>query len=221
MTTSHHGHAHTAHGHAPHHPHPKQHIELEARFLGVDIPELKAKLKELGAKDTGEDFLKEFIFFDKDLTWQENKKTLVRVRQSNQGVHLAYKHVEEDTIDGTEEIEFDFEVSDLEKVKLFLERIGLIPYCYQEKKRHSYTLAVGHSHVTVDIDTWPKIPTYVEIEADTEHLLEQAAKKLGLDWSKALFESPRNMIAREYNIHMENLRIFTFDRIEYKGDKQA
>lgn len=186
----------------------KKHIELEARFLGVDIPDFKQRLSKLGAKDLGSDHLKEVIFFDKDLTWQENKKTVVRLRQTKTGIHLAYKHAAEDTLHGTEEIEFD--VSNLEKAKLFLERCGLVAYCYQEKHRHSYKLG----NVVIDIDSWPKIPPYVEIEGESEEELKEAAAKLGLDWQKAIFESPRNMIAREYEIHMENLRYFTFERVE-------
>lgn len=36
-----------------------QNQEIEVRFLEIDAEELKEKLKKLGAKDLGEDFLRE------------------------------------------------------------------------------------------------------------------------------------------------------------------
>lgn len=190
------------------------HTELEARFINVDIKKLKARLKRIGATDLGEDTLEEIVFFDKDLNWQASKKTMVRLRKTKKSIHLAYKHVENDSIDGTEEIEFD--VSDMDKAEMFLERCGLVPYCYQHKKRHTYILGKA----IIDIDTWPKVPPYVEIEGDTEEIIKQAAIDLGLDWEHALFDSPRNLLAKHYDIHMERLRVFTFERVSYTEIKR-
>jgi len=43
--------------------------EIEVRFLEIDYPSLVEKLNGLGAEDFGEDFLREIIFYDKDLKW--------------------------------------------------------------------------------------------------------------------------------------------------------
>ena len=52
--------------------------EIEARFLEVNPEELKKKLKNLGAKDMGEDLLKEILFFHSDPVFQSVKGRQVK-----------------------------------------------------------------------------------------------------------------------------------------------
>src|SRR3989344_5617999 len=52
---------------------------------------------------------------------------------------------------------------------------------YQETKREKWTM--GNSEIT--IDTWPWIPTFLEIESPTEEEVKSIAKKLGFDWKDA------------------------------------
>lgn len=188
-------------------------LEVEVRFLEVDVNGLKKRLFKLEAEDHGEDFLEEIIFYDRELKWQEYARKLVRVRKTKKGIFVTYKHQAVDSATGTEEIEF--EVKDMrsfatEAVTKFLERVGLVAYRKQEKKRHTFKL----DDVTIDIDTWPKVPTYVELEGPSEESLKKVAKLLKLDWSKAVFENPRALIKKYYKIPVETLKYFTFDRIE-------
>ena len=67
---------------------------------------------------------------------------------------------------------------------------------------------------TIDIDTWPKIPPYVELEGESEVALKHVAQDLGLDWKNAVFENARVVIETRYNIPLSTLRWFTFDRME-------
>src|SRR3989338_2779634 len=182
--------------------------EIEVRFLDIDQNALIEKLRSLNARDLGEDFLSEVIFYDKAGRWQYKEKKFVRIRQTKTGVFLAFKHNEEDTATGTKEIEV--EVGDFEKTKALLEEIGLAAFRENEKKRRTFLLG----DVTVDIDTWPSVPTYVELEGPSEKSLKAAAKKLGLDWSKTVFESPRFVIEKYYKIPVSRLRFFTFQKIE-------
>lgn len=182
--------------------------EIEVRFLEIDTQELLKKLRDLGAIDYGEDFLREIVFYDKDMKWQYEEKKYVRTRSTKDGAFLTFKHNEEDTATGTKEIEF--KIDNLEKAKQFLEEIGLIAFREQEKKRHKFKLG----EVIVDIDSWPSIPTYVELEGPSESALQEAAKKLNLDWSKTVFEDPRFAIEKYYKIAVSKLKFFTFDKIE-------
>ncbi|PIR80271.1 MAG: adenylyl cyclase [Candidatus Levybacteria bacterium CG10_big_fil_rev_8_21_14_0_10_35_13] len=161
---------------------------------------------KLKAKDLGEDLIKELIFYDKNLSWRK-KGIFVRIRKTNGKIYLTYKHHKEAKIDGTTEIEF--EVNDLEKAKDFLLRLGLICYRQQEKKRHKFILGM----VTIDIDTWPNIPTYLEIEGKTEKDIKKAAQKLDLDYSEALFIDARQIIEKKYGIPVSTYKYFTFDKI--------
>lgn len=182
--------------------------EIEVRFLEINQNDVIQSLKDLGAIDHGEDMLEEVIFYDKDLKWRDSGKEFVRLRKNKKGVFLTYKHHVSETADGTEEIEFT--VGDMNKAEVFLERLGLVAYRHQQKKRYSFQLG----EVFADIDTWPKIPTYIELEGPTEESLKQAAAKLNLDWQNVVLENARLVIENRYNIPVGNMKWFTFDKFE-------
>lgn len=182
--------------------------EIEVRFLDIDKNALVKKLRSLKARDLGDDFLSELIFYDKAGKWQDKEKKFVRIRKTKAGVFMAFKHNQEDTATGTTEIEI--QVSDFQKTKEFLEAVGLSPFREQEKKRRTFRLG----DVTIDIDTWPSVPTYVELEGPNEAALKAAAEKLCFNWSNAVFESPRFVIEKYYKIPVSKLHFFTFQKIE-------
>ncbi len=181
--------------------------EIEVRFLEVDVSAVINKLQEVGALDQGEDFLLEIIFYDKAGRWQYDEKKFVRIRQTKKGTLVTFKHNEEDTATGTKEIEF--EVDDVNVIKHFLEEVGLVAFREQEKKRHTFSLG----KVIIDIDTWPSVPTYVELEGPSEDALKDVASKLGLSWSNAVFESPRYVIEKYYKIPVSEYHYFTFEKL--------
>lgn len=183
--------------------------EIEVRFLEINTTALIEKLYQLGADDLGEDFLEEIIFYDKELTWQYIRKKMVRIRKTKTGIFLTYKFKEDET-SGMEVEEIEFQISDIEKGTAFLEALGLIAYRRQEKKRHKFLF----KEIIVDIDTWPRVPTYVELEGPSEKHIREAAKLLGFDWANAVYEPPRYLIEHRYNIPVSKLRFFTFDKIE-------
>lgn len=181
--------------------------EIEARFLEVDKEALVDKLLKLGAKDLGENTLEEVIIYDPELKWLDERR-FVRLRKTGESTRLTYKEHRASTVDGAHEIELGIE--DLEKAVKIFESIGLLPYRRQQKRRHTLHL----DKVVFDIDTWPKIPTYVELEGPSEEVLKNVASKLGLDWGKAVFEDARKIIEGRYNIPVGTMRWFTFDRFE-------
>lgn len=180
--------------------------EIEARFIEIDIEELVTKAVSLGGVDLGEHLLEETIFYDKDLTWSPAGR-YARIR-SYDGKHVfTHKQITADTIDGAEEIEFT--VDKPEQLKAFLEKMELVPFRVQQKKRRK----VKFDGVVLDIDSWPKIPPMLEIEGDTEQHVKDIAEKLGLDWNKALFIDPKKII-ENYGYDVSNFRYFTFDKCE-------
>lgn len=182
--------------------------EIEVRFLEIDAGKLKAKLKSLKALDLGEDFFEEIIFYDKNLEWQKSGQTIVRIRNTKNGIFLSYKHKEFDNAIEAEEIEF--KIDNIDRATLLLERVGLVAYRHQQKKRHTFKI----DDVMVDIDTWPKIPTYVELEGPSEVHLKSTAKALELDWAQVITESPRTVIEKYYHIPINTLKFFTFEKVE-------
>jgi adenylate cyclase class 2 len=181
--------------------------EIECRFLEIDKEALIKKLQELGAVDKGEVMLEETIIYDQEMTWPD-KNRFIRLRKNGDHTELSYKEHNAHAVDGTYEIEFGIE--DYTKAQLLFERIGFRAARQQEKKRHTFELG----EVTVDIDTWPRIPTYVELEGETEEALKEAAQKLGYDWKDADFHNAGWVIEQKYGIPFKKLRYYTFDRVE-------
>jgi len=181
--------------------------EIECRFLEINKDALIKKLLELGAVDEGETMLEETIIYDPELKWRDEQR-FVRLRKVGDTTKLTYKEHREHTVDGTYEIEFG--IDDYKKAELLFEKIGLRPFRHQQKKRHTLKL----NGVTFDIDTWPRIPTYVELEGESEQALKEAAASVGLDWKDAVFHNARWVIENTYKIPVGNLKWFTFDRYE-------
>ena len=182
-------------------------IETEVRFLEIDKNTLIKKLLSLRALDKGEVTLEEAIIYGPENKWL-NERKFIRIRSDGDKTVVAYKEHTKQAIGGASEIEF--EVSDFKKAESFFDKIGWAPYRHQQKKRH--TLQLGD--VTFDIDTWPKVPTYVELEGPSESALKQAAKAVGLDWKDVVVKDARWVIENIYNIPVGNMRWFTFSKFE-------
>ena len=181
--------------------------EIECRFLEIDKNALVKKLIELGAHDEGEKMLEETIIYDPELKWQTSNK-LIRLRKIGDKVKLTYKEHRKQAVDGAHEIEFG--IDDMQKAEGLFESIGFKPFRHQQKRRHTLQL---HG-VTFDIDTWPKIPTYVELEGKTEGDLKKAAEAVGYDWKNVVFTDAAGIIEGKYNIPVRSMKWFTFDRFE-------
>jgi adenylate cyclase class 2 len=185
-----------------------ENTEIEVRFLEIDKSALVEKLIKLKANDLGPDKYHEIVFYDRDLSWQKEGKRFVRLRQTRNNTFLTYK--DHHTLSATGTTEVEIEVNDFNKTKDLLTAIGLIAYREQEKKCHNFKVG----DVIVGFDTWPGLPTYVELEGPSEQHLKDLAAKLGLDWEKAVYENAKVVIEKYYNIPVGTYRIYTFDKME-------
>lgn len=191
-----------------------KHVEIEAHFIDVDVNEVKKKLLELGAKDLGEDYLREIIFYDKELTWMRENK-FIRLRSTKKGTTLSFKHFQYEKDNGSPEMkpevkEIETVVSSGANAKLILELTGLTAYREQEKRRHSFT----YKNVVIDIDQWPKIPAYVEIEGPSKEEIKVVSDELGLQWDKAIFRGAAYIITHFYGVPVTDYHYFTFEKVE-------
>lgn len=180
--------------------------ETEIKFLEIDTKALIKKLRELDAKDLGEDLFREVIFYSKNSDFKKEKK-IVRLRKTREGHFLTYK--ERALIETSTTIEIEIRVDDEERTIDLLEKLGLVAYRIQEKKRHSFLI----DNIKVDIDTWPGIPSYVELEGELEESLLKLAKKLDLNGEMHI-EAAGKILEECYNIPIHDLKFFTFDKIE-------
>ena len=148
--------------------------EYEVRVLEIDKEKIIETLESLGAKKIGDWHQKRYVY---DII-PKDENSWIRLRTNGIKTTLTYKSVQAKTIDGTKEAEV--EVSSFEETNLILEQMGHHNRGFQENKRIQYIL----DGVEVDIDTWPKIPTYLEIEGNDEESVNKIIKKLNIDESK-------------------------------------
>jgi adenylate cyclase class 2 len=153
--------------------------EIEATFLGVDKELVRAKLKSFGAKLIHSEKLMRRKVFDFEDRRLNSKGAWVRVRDEGNQVTLSFKIEKDKTVLGTSEVMVV--VDDFDKTCKFLEAIGLEVKAVQETKREKWE----YDRVEVCVDTWPWIPTYVELEGSSEEGLKSLAGKLSLDWKEA------------------------------------
>jgi len=169
--------------------------EYEVRVLEINQEEIIKKLEQLGAKKVGDWFQKRYVFDTipkKDSQWY-------RLRSNGNTTTLTYKNVEENTIDGTKELEI--EVSDFDKTYKLLEIMGYKHKAYQENKRIRYIL----DNVEIDIDTWPLIPTYMEIEGKSKEAVYKILKKLNIIQSQITTLNCQDIYQQIYNINIDEI----------------
>jgi adenylate cyclase class 2 len=155
--------------------------EIEVKFLNIDVADMEARLTKMGAKKIGEHFYKRRVFDYPDMRLNK-MHAWVRLRDEGDKVTLTYKRrmgvtdsAGKKNDEGMEEVEII--VNDFEKTAHLLKAMGLIEKFYEENKRVRW----GKAGVEFDIDTWPLLPSYLEIEAQSWAELDGAVKELGLN----------------------------------------
>ncbi|MGX1755684.1 class IV adenylate cyclase [Streptomyces lydicus] len=155
--------------------------EYEAKFLEIDVDALRDHLKAAGAEQVFPKTLFTRLIFENDTVQGEQ---WLRLRDEGGKTTLTLKQVTDAShINGTTEIEV--EVSDLEKTAELLKALGLRQVRYQQNYREEWQL----DGVTYDLDTWPGLPTFLEIEGSSEQAVRGAAAELGFDYGEARFGS--------------------------------
>jgi adenylate cyclase, class 2 len=155
--------------------------EYEATFLSIDVTGLQAKLTALGASQAFSRRLLTRRIFERGAL---QRGAWIRLRDEGDRSALTLKQVTDSTsIDGTTEIET--EVTDLHAMAEILTRLGLAEVRYQENYREEWRWG----EVAFDFDTWPDLPTFVEIEGPDEVSVRRVAAAVGLDYSQARFGS--------------------------------
>ncbi|MBR2708726.1 class IV adenylate cyclase [Candidatus Saccharibacteria bacterium] len=166
--------------------------EIEAQFLDIKKDEVRSKLKEIGAKLVKPEILMRRTIFDTGL------HSFARVRDEGGKIVMTYKNVSDDhSILGTKEV--NVEVGDYNDAILFLEGCGLRIKARQETLREIWV----YGDVEICIDTWPWIPTFIEIEGPSEELVWETARKLGLKKSQAKFGSVDTTYQHYYGVDPE------------------
>ena len=147
--------------------------EIELKVLDINKESFITKLESIGARRVGVFFIHDRTFdFDDERVRQ--KGDLFRLRVINGDVELVYK---DDTKTGDgfrEQTETQTGVTDLAAMETILKKIGCRPVRDRQKIRTEYLLG----KTKFEIDEFPDIPPYLEMEGSKESIVE-ALKRLG------------------------------------------
>jgi adenylate cyclase class 2 len=183
--------------------------EIEAKFLDVDVEDLREKLKSLGAHLVGSYDYRRKLFDYPDYRL-DNTHAWIRLRDEGEHVTLTYKErlgAGEGQFGDLGMKEIEVIVSDFDQTESFLKAIGLIEKRYEENRRERWVW----DGIVFDIDTWPLIPTYLEIEGSSWEAVEKAAFALGLSWETHM-RSSANQVFKKYGLDNHDYSVITFDQ---------
>ncbi|HVW23154.1 MAG TPA: class IV adenylate cyclase [Candidatus Saccharimonadales bacterium] len=167
--------------------------EIEAKFLNVDIEDIRARLKAAGAKLEQPMRLMRRDLFDhaddryKNGGYQER----LRIRDEGGKIAINYKRAGEDSPYAHE---LESTIDSYENMKQILEAVGLKSISYQETKRETWLL----DETEVVIDEWPWLKPYIEIEGPSEEAIKAVAAKIGFSWEEAKYGSVDTAYRAEY-----------------------
>jgi len=148
--------------------------EYETQILDIDKDNIVKKLQDLGAAEEPEVLQKRWVFDIEPCTTKSTGEW-IRLRQvADKKPTITYKNKSGKGISDTTEIEI--EVDDFDTAYKLLDKIMPTTQFYQENKRHKFVL----DQVEYTLDSWPMIPTLMEIEAKSEEKVHEALELLGL-----------------------------------------
>ncbi len=193
--------------------------EIEITYINIDEAKIKEKLLELGAKKVGDYYYRRIVFDYPDFRL-DKKAAWIRLRDEGDKITLTFKQrLGKDVLnnlDGDEGMnEYETEVKDFDTTRKILLEIGLTEKMYQENKRTRYII----DDVECDIDTWPLLDPYLEIEGPNWDKVYEIAEKLGLKRENGKKYST-NQIYRLKGIDDRNYTKLTFsEQIKRTKDK--
>ncbi|MBI2573443.1 CYTH domain-containing protein [Candidatus Woesearchaeota archaeon] len=168
-------------------------IEFEATFSNINKKKIRAKLKEVGAILVKKEFLQRRSVFHFPQGHEINGGW-IRIRDESDKITMSLKVVDGDRIQDQKEIYLT--VSSFEIAQDILIRLGCTKKAYQESKRELWKLG----SVEITIDEWPFLEPFVEIEGKNEAAVKNVTRKLGFDYTKAIFGAVDVLYSKKYNI---------------------
>lgn len=174
-------------------------IEYELRVLDIDAKNVEVSIKKLGGKLLARQSFRRYVF---DIMPKTTGKWL-RLRTDGRKTTLTLKVISSDEVDGTSEWEIG--VNDFDKTLIILNGAGLSAKGYQENNRTEYELRGAK----VAIDSWPLIPTYLEIEASDEKTVKECAKALGYSQSDLTGINTQKIYSK-YGINLDDITDLKF-----------
>lgn len=149
-----------------------------------------------------------------------NQNKWIRLRETGNKATITIKHILDnknvDIGDGINQYglhsieEVEMQVESIEIGKNILEQLGFYHRNYQEKKRVSYIYEP--LNVEIEIDSWPLIPPYIEIEGKSEQSINKMVELLGYSISEVLVANT-SAVYQKYGID-----IYSYKELKFKEE---
>ncbi|PIQ77683.1 hypothetical protein COV82_03315 [Candidatus Peregrinibacteria bacterium CG11_big_fil_rev_8_21_14_0_20_46_8] len=175
--------------------------EIERKILGIDKDALVAKLLKLGAQKKFSGLVRTKYFDHKDGRIKK-RNDLLRVREFIEDGKGAYSEIVYKTFKGFEKgckvvDETELKLPGAESfatICLLLEKLDFEQVKYFEKKREIYV----YEKWKFEFDEYPKIPEFLEIEAQSIGDIDEAVKLLGLEEYEQTADAISRLLKRKY-----------------------
>jgi adenylate cyclase class 2 len=174
--------------------------EYEAKVLNIDPPTMADLILAKGGQEVSPRTLQRRYVYD---IKPGDESQWIRLRDTGTRVTLAVKEISHDGIDGTYEVEIA--VDSLDATNELLGFLGFHPKSYQENRRTSFVL----DDARLEIDEWPWIPPYLEIEAESSAEVLRIAAILGYVESQLTSENTTK-VYRRYGIELGEYKVVSF-----------
>lgn len=163
--------------------------EIEAKFLNINKTRLRKLLQNIGAECIKPERLMRRTVYE-----LPEPGSYMRVRDEGDKITMSVKHLEERTLEGMQEI--CLTVDNYRNAVNFLIAAGHQPKAIQETLRESWV----YKGVEIDIDTWPWVPTFIEIEGKSSEAVAEVAEALGFNMQDAKYGSVEIVYQQIYNV---------------------
>lgn len=176
--------------------------EIETKVLNINQPELEQALVSLGATQTQKTRLIVDWFRPTGIKEGEDPWFL-RIRSYSDGKNEVTWKAKSDVLGvARKHKEINFTIPEPEKLSDLFEELGLERYAHQEKDRTSYSL----KDWTFDIDQYPKMPAYLEIEGNSEEHVKEAISLLRLTDKPTWAQGERILIQETYKLDWYDMK---------------
>jgi adenylate cyclase class 2 len=182
--------------------------EIEIKILGIDPNQVATKLMELGATEIFSGLVKcrHFDFPDGSI---RKSHALYRLRrwEGEKGFdgkfEVCYKGPKEIVEGAKVRDEVETTVEDADKFEEMMMKLGYEVTMNNDKRRRSFNLGEIH----VDIDEYPEVPAYMEIEGPNSEAIQKAVQQLELDEFEQSTETANELFERVWpEVDFDNLK---------------
>lgn len=176
--------------------------EIETKVLDIDSDEVEATLVSLGARKTQDTRLT--VDWYRTIGDKEGEEPwFLRIRSYGEEKHEVTWKAKSDIVGiARKHKEINFFIDESEELADLFEELGLEAYAHQEKDRTSYVF----KDWSFDIDRYPGMPPFMEIEGSSEAHIQEALRLLGLEHNATWATGERILIQERYGLDWYEMR---------------